>query len=324
LKNSLVTAAGLLISSSAAVAAGAGLDGKLDEFRQFLQDYRREQLVPSLSIAVVKDGEVLLAESLGWQDHDGEEPTTPDTSYLVASITKTFTAVTLLAMEADRHVDLDDDFTKLSDWDSRCEWLTNSDIIFGGGTLDDGTVVEPPRCDVPISLRQVLQHRVQGEPGSRFIYNPITFGRLSDWVEQNTDRTWREWMSGYVIEPAGLDSLAAGWRDPAGCAALKNLAPPFRHAPAQADGLAPSVLPNPELNASSGIIASVLDLAAYSTALDQGRILPPALLEQMWTPPTEFDGELAAYAYGWWVQQWRVTGWYGTGAGGPMPTRVCC
>ena len=281
MKNSLVTAAGLLISSSAAVAAGAGLDGKLDEFRQFLQDYRREQLVPSLSIAVVKDGEVLLAESLGWQDHDGEEPTTPDTSYLVASITKTFTAVTLLAMEADRHVDLDDDFTKLSDWDSRCEWLTNSDIIFGGGTLDDGTVVEPPRCDVPISLRQVLQHRVQGEPGSRFIYNPITFGRLSDWVEQNTDRTWREWMSGYVIEPAGLDSLAAGWRDPAGCAALKNLAPPFRHAPAQADGLAPSVLPNPELNASSGIIASVLDLAAYSTALDQGRILPPALLEQM-------------------------------------------
>jgi hypothetical protein len=49
--------------------------------------------------------------------------------------------------------------------------------------------------------------------------------------------------------------------------ALTNLAPPFRHAPEQDDGLAPSVLPNPELNASSGIIASVLDLAKYSIAL---------------------------------------------------------
>jgi CubicO group peptidase (beta-lactamase class C family) len=305
LKNSIVTAAFLLFSAPGAVAAGAGLEERLDDFRQFLQEYRREQLVPSLSVAVVRDGEIVLAESLGWQDHDGEEPTTPATSYLVASITKTFTAATLLAMEADGHLDLDDHFTLLSDWDSRCEWLTNSGSIFGGGTLDDGTVVEPPRCDVPISLRQVLQHRVQGEPGSRFIYNPITFGRLSNWVEENTDRTWREWMSRYVIEPAGLDSLAAGWRDPAGCDALRNLAPPFRHAPEQADGLAPSVLPNPELNASSGIIASVLDLAAYSTALDRGRILPPALLEQMWTPPTEPDGEPAAYAYGWWVQEWQ-------------------
>lgn len=305
LKNLIVSAAFLLLSVPGTVAAGVGLEERLDDFRQFLQEYRREQLVPSLSVAVVKDGEIVLAESLGWQDHDGEEPTTPATSYLVASITKTFTAATLLAMEADGHLDLDDDFTLLSDWDSRCEWLTNSGSIFGGGTLDDGTVVEPPRCDVPISLRQVLQHRVQGEPGSRFIYNPITFGRLSNWVEENTDRTWREWMSRYVIEPAGLDSLAAGWRDPAGCDALRNLAPPFRHTPEQSDGLAPSVLPNPELNASSGIIASVLDLAAYSTALDRGRILPPALLEQMWTPPTEPDGEPAAYAYGWWVQEWQ-------------------
>ena len=285
--------------------SAASLDDKLDEFRQFLAEYQREELILSFSVAVVKDGEVVLSEGMGWQDHDAEERTTPRTAYLAASITKTFTAATLLAMESDGHIDLDDDFTTLSDWDGRCEWLTSSGIIFGGGTLDDGTIVEPPRCAGPISLRQVLQHRVQGQPGSTFLYNPIVFGRLSNWVEENTDRTWREWMYRYVIDPAGLDSLAAGWRDPEKGVALTNLAPPFRHAPEQDDGLAPSVLPNPELNASSGIIASVMDLADYSIALDQGRILPPALLERMWTPPPEPDGQPAAYAYGWWVQEWR-------------------
>lgn len=294
-----------VLFSNSNSSPAATLDDKLDEFRQFLEAYQREKLILSFSVALVKDGEIVLSEGIGWQDHDAEERTTAQTSYLVASITKTFTAATLLAMESDGHIDLDDDFTKLSDWDERCAWLTSSGIIFGGGTLDDGTVVEPPRCEGPISLRHVLQHRVQGEPGSTFLYNPIVFGRLSNWVEENTDRTWREWMYEYVIGPAELDSVAAGWRDPVKGVALTNLAPPFRHAPEQDDGLAPSVLPNPELNASSGIIASALDLAKYSIALDQGKILPTTLLERMWTPPSGPDGKPAPYAYGWYVQEWQ-------------------
>ena len=304
LKQLYVASTFLLLSISSSAIADA-LDNKLDEFREYLQEYRRENQIPSFSVAVVKDNDIVLSEGIGWQDHDAEERTTTRTSYLVASITKTFTGATLLGMAADGHIDLDEDFTKLSDWEGRCAWLTGGGIIFGGGTLDDGTIVEPPRCEGPISLRNVLQHRVQGEPGSTFLYNPIVFGRLSNWVEENTDRTWREWVHEYVIERAELNSVAAGWRDPQGSAALRNLAPPFRHAPEQEDGLAPSVLPNPELNASSGIIASALDMAKYSIALDQGKILPPVLRERMWTPPSGPDGKPAPYAYGWWVQDWR-------------------
>lgn len=246
-----------------------------------------------------------MLESIGWQDHDAEEPTTPETSYLVASITKTFTAATLLGMEADGYIDLDTDFTTLSDWDGRCDWLTGSGIVFGGGTLEDGRVIAPINCDGPISLRHVLQNRVQGEPGSSFFYNPIVFGRLANWVEENTERSWRAWMRDYVFEPAGLDRAAAGWRDEKGATALTHLAPPFRHAPEDADGLAPSPLPNPELNASSGVIASVLDLAQYSRALDEGKILSPELRETMWTPETDANGEPAPYANGWYVQDWE-------------------
>lgn len=280
-------------------------DERIEEFRAFLKEFRKENKVLSFSVAVVKDGDIFMTESIGWQDHDAEEPTVPETSYLVASITKTFTAATLLAMEADGQIDLNHDFTSLSDWDGRCEWLTGSGIIFGGGTMDDGREIEPVKCEGPISLRHVLQHRVQGEPGTSFFYNPVVYGRLSNWVEENTDRSWRDWMRHYVVEPAGLTQVAAGWRDPKGSAALTNLAPPFRHAPEDSDGLEPSPLPNPELNASSGIIASVLDLAKYSIALDQGKILSPALREKMWTPAINTDGGSASYANGWFVQDWK-------------------
>lgn len=275
-------------------------------FKSFAEEYRRNNNILSFSYAIVQDGRIVAAEGIGWQDHDAEEPTTPNTSYLVASITKTFTGATLLAMDADGIIDLDDDFTTLSDWDERCEWLSNSGNIFGGGRpLADGYVPPRIRCDTRISLRDVLRMRVLGEPGTNFLYNPIVFGRLANWVEEKTGRPFDHWVRRYVIDKAGLENIAAGWRDPHGGDALRLLAPPFRHAPEQEDRLAPSPLPNPEMNASSGIIASAVALASYSIALDEGKILDPVLREAMWAPPREADGTLASYAYGWWVQGWR-------------------
>lgn len=286
-------------------AQTTGDAARLAEFKRFAEAFRKERSVLSLSYAIVKDGRIVAAEGFGWQDHDAEEPTTADTSYLVASITKTFTAATLLAMEADGIINLDDAFTTLSDWKERCEWLATSGSIFGGGVaLVDGYVPPKIDCAARITVRQVLQMRVLGTPGSNFMYNPIVFGRLANWIEEKTGKPYDSWVRRYVIDKAGLTDIAAGWRDAKGAMALVNLAPPFRY-DKESRRLLPSPLPNPEMNASSGIIASARRLAEYALALDEGRILPRALLEKMWTPPTNPDGTPASYAYGWWSQQWR-------------------
>lgn len=297
-------------ASAPATVSPASVEGptkqKLANFHEFATEHRVRNNVLSMSYAIVKDGRIIAAEGIGWQDHDAEERTTADTSYLAASITKTFSAATLLAMDADGVIDLDDDFTTLSDWDERCRWLSTSGNIFGGGVkLDDAYTPPKIDCSAKISLRDVLQMRVLGEPGSNFIYNPIVFGRLANWIEEKTGKPFADWVRHYVIDKAGLANTAAGWRDPHGGDAVRLLAPPFRHAPDQDDKLAPSPLPNPEMNASSGIIASARELALYSIALDQGRVLPPALRDMMWTPPLEADGTPADYAYGWWIQNWR-------------------
>ena len=103
-----------------------------NEFDAFARQLRIDRVIPSLSIAVARGDELVFVGNYGFQDHDGEEPTTSETSYLAASITKTFAAVTLLAMEADGHISLDEDFTTFSEWDRRCNRLVNSGSIFGG------------------------------------------------------------------------------------------------------------------------------------------------------------------------------------------------
>ena len=302
----LVAAAALLIAAPL-YAQPADDAARLAEFKTFAEKYRTERSVLSFSYAIVKDGRIVAAEGLGWQDHDAEERTTADTSYLVASITKTFTGATLLAMDADGVIDLDDEFTTLSDWKERCEWLATSGNMFGGGqALVDGYVPPKIDCSARITVRQVLQMRALGTPGSNFMYNPIIYGRLANWVEEKTGKPFDQWVRRYVIDKAGLKDIAAGWRDAKGAMALVNLAPPFRYSKDGDGRFMPSPLPNPEMNASSGIIASARGLAEYSLALDQGRILPRALLETMWTPPNDPDGTPASYAYGWWTQRWRT------------------
>lgn len=309
-----IVAALLLLTALPAHAQTAELQAKLDAFKAFAREHRVKNTVLSMSYAIAKDGRIVASEAFGWQDHDAEERTTKDTTYLVASITKTFTGATLLAMDTDGIIDLDDEFTTLSDWQDRCEWLSTSGLPMGGGvTLEDGYTPPKLDCAKSITVRQVLQHRVLGEPGSNFLYNPIVFGRLANWVEEKTGTSFDVWVRRYVIDKAGLKDIAAGWRDAKGGEALIHLAPPFRHDPEDDDNLSPSVLPNPEMNASSGIIASPLSLAQYSIALDEGRILPPALLRTMLTPVKEKNGTSASYAYGWWIQQWRgqKLAWHG-------------
>lgn len=274
---------------------------KLDTFaRQF----RKEQVMPSLSLAIAREGAVIFQGVYGYQDHDGEEVTTAQTSYLAASISKTFAAATLLGMATDGHISLSDDFTTFSEWDRRCNWLVNSGIIFGGAELE-GLTIPPIDCDAEISIEQVLGHRVNGVPGADFIYNPIIFGRLSNYVEEKTGRSWRDWMREYVFEPGQLEDIAMGWRDASAAHVLTHFAPPFKHVDPEvdADGFLPSVLPNTELNASSGIIASPTALARYGVALLEGRILSQAQLDHMWDPAPGSNGEPEPYGLGWYVEQ---------------------
>src|SRR5687767_9702787 len=197
----IILAAALAAVVLPQAARAAMLQEKLDAFKVFAKEHRAKNNVLSMSYAIVADGKVVAAEGIGWQDHDGEEPTTGDTSYLAASITKTFTGATLLAMDADGIIDLDDDFTKLTDWADRCDWLSTSGIIFGGGVkLDDGYLPPKLDCSARITLRNVLQMRVLGKPGSNFLYNPVVFGRLANWIEEKTGKPFDYWVRRYVID----------------------------------------------------------------------------------------------------------------------------
>ncbi|MBR7156999.1 MAG: beta-lactamase family protein, partial [Bacteroidales bacterium] len=89
-----------------------------------------------ISAAVVKDGEIVYNESFGYKDLESKTPLGNDDVMRIASISKSFTATSLLQLVDKGIISLDDDVSDLIGFKIR----------------------NPHHPDVPITLRMVLSH----------------------------------------------------------------------------------------------------------------------------------------------------------------------
>lgn len=97
----------LSVSEATAVAA-ASLDARqIEALRTEIEAARVEQSVPSLAVAVAKDGKILWQEGFGWADRERRIVATEHTTYSLASISKPITATALMVLVQAGKVDLD-------------------------------------------------------------------------------------------------------------------------------------------------------------------------------------------------------------------------
>ena len=64
--------------------------------------------IPGGAVAIVRDGKLVMARGYGLADVEGKEPVHPDSLFRIASISKPVTAVAILKLVQDGHLDLDD------------------------------------------------------------------------------------------------------------------------------------------------------------------------------------------------------------------------
>ena len=72
-----------------------------------MEAYRLDAHIPGMVYGIVHGGRLVHAKGLGVQDIETRRPVTPDTLFRIASMTKAFTALTLLKLRDDGKVSLD-------------------------------------------------------------------------------------------------------------------------------------------------------------------------------------------------------------------------
>lgn len=104
----LATALAAAIPVVAQETAPKALDQLAPEIDALFVKFQTEQHVPGMVYGVVRDGKLAYVKGIGVQDMADKRPVTPDSLFRIASMTKAFTALSILKLRDDGKLRLDD------------------------------------------------------------------------------------------------------------------------------------------------------------------------------------------------------------------------
>lgn len=286
----------------AAVAAGVGpplaaqgdVDAQLRAFAAEVDSLRVAHRIPGLSVAVVRDGHVVLARGYGFANLEARTPATERTPYPIASVTKPIAGVTAMRLVERGVVDLDRPMADFANWAEFC-----------AEAREDGPPIffRDYDCGPRVTLRHVLSMQMNGTAGERFYYNPISFSWASRPLMQVTGRAFSDLVAEEVFAPAGMTESARMHRNlPLRADLAASIATAYRWDSAGVFIRSPELGPQGD-GAAGGVVSTVLDLARFDVALDEGRLLSDASRAEMWRPGRSPSGAVLPYGIGWYVEE---------------------
>jgi CubicO group peptidase (beta-lactamase class C family) len=246
------------------------------ELEARIERLRGELGVPGLGLAIARNDEIVWSKGLGLADREAGLAPTGDTSFHLASLTKTFTSTLVMQLVEEGHLSLDD-------------------------PVSDYGVALPG-----VRVRHLLTHTSAGVPGDAYAYDGDRFALLQPVVERASGRTFGALLVDRILKPLDLRHTAPNLDHPtfdlAGldrAAFAANLARPYA---VDASGR-PSLSRYPtSFGASAGLIGSARDMALYSMAIDRHAFLRAETQELVFTSARTNRGQPIPYGLGWFVQ----------------------
>ena len=270
------------------------------KFDRDVEELAKENLLPGLSIAIVENGTLQHSYNYGYADNNHQVPITSDTPFWVASVTKPFVALAFLHLEKEQKLNLDELAADTPNFVQLCEWLASTTIPFGKNL----------HCDAPITIRHILNHQVNGEPGTAFLYNPIMYSRLSRYLEHKfgngTDEVegrhnfLGQTIDRVILEPADMTRTASSMWDRTKMDVFFDLADGFK---VNKQGRKVKMRrPDKHIAGGAGLVSTTNDLAKFEAALYQRAITPGDIHKDLLSPALLSDGRLSDYGFGWYFQ----------------------
>ncbi len=282
---------------STQATAQKSLDEGLPEVREYLSQL--QELGFAGVIAVSQGGRPVLAEGYGLADREQGIPWTPATVSTVGSLTKQFTGATLLLLEEQGHLSINDPISKYLDGvpdDKRFitlhQLLTHSSGI---ADLDDAGDFDPIGRDE--FVQRILNQPLESRPGENYQYSNAGYSLLGAIIELVTGLSYEQFLrntvlipsgiyeTGYILPSWGEGRLAQGYE--AGQRWGTLLERPFDD-----DG------PYWVLRANGGLHSTAYDMLRWAHALMTGGVLSPESMAAYWAPQISEGGD-SHYGYGW-------------------------
>lgn len=169
--------------------------------------------VPGCSVAVVKDGKVVYRRAFGAANLEYEVKFKPDTPIHVASVSKQFTAFSIILLQAEGKLSLSDDVRKyVPELHNFGKTISIRHLLGHTSGLRDQwelCVLAGWRMNDIISQRDILrllfnQTELNFEPGSQFMYCNSGYTLLAEIVSRVSGLSFPEFCRKRIFEPLGM------------------------------------------------------------------------------------------------------------------------
>ena len=259
------------------------------DFDAYVAAVMKQFEVPGMGIAIVKDGQVVLAKGYGVKRLGSPDKVDADTRFGIASNTKAFTALALGMLVEEGKLEWNKPVVnylpQFMMWDS---WVTrqitvrdilvhNSGLGLGAGDL----LWWPPSTYTPQEIMRRLRYI---EPATSFrsgyAYDNVLYLVAGQLITAVSGQSWSDFVTNRIIRPVGMREATtthAAANDAAGNVSATH---------ARVDGVVQVVKPfsDPNTDPAGGINAGANDMARWMIAqLDSGRVGDKRLWKQSTT-----------------------------------------
>ncbi|HEY7028743.1 MAG TPA: serine hydrolase domain-containing protein [Gemmatimonadales bacterium] len=245
------------------------------------------------SVLVVRDGKIALLKGYGLADAERRIPNGAATRFELNSMTKMFTGVAILQLDAAGRLHVTDSVERyLGPFPAVKQGATIEQLAsHTAGLIEAGADLAGDSRDA--FVKDVKQTPRESPPGEQYRYTNAGYSLLAAIIEQVTGGSYEDYLVAYLFKPAGMRSATFRDRLPQGD---PRFARGYVGTPAQ---LQPGP-PNPYVwgtRGAGGVWATVGDVYRWLLAVQGDSLLPTPQHRLLFSPPKPPSQE----AYGWHV-----------------------
>lgn len=257
---------------------------------------------PGAAIIVRKDGRTLFRKGYGMADLELGVPVEPDMVFRLGSITKQFTAVSVLMLAEQGKLALGDPITKyLPDVPTGGKAITIEHLLTHTSGIKSYTNMEEwlqiwrkdmtPGEIIALSKDKPLEF----DPGTRWNYNNTGYVILGALIEKVSGETYEGFVNAHIFAPLGMKHSHYGNVEPV----IPRRVPGY-HKGKEGFINAP-YLSMTQPYAAGSLVSSVDDMAVWNDAVFSGKVIGRGWLDRAFTPYRLANGESTGYGYGWFI-----------------------
>ncbi|WP_421872158.1 serine hydrolase [Marinoscillum sp.] len=268
---------------------------------EYLSKARKDWEVPGMAVAIVKDGEIVLAKGYGTKALTSKEPVNGETLFAIASNTKAFIASSLAKLVAEGKIKWTDrviDYLPYFElYDSYTTTHTTIEDLLshrvGLGTFSGDLMWYKSELTAEEVIKKVRYVPQAYDFRAGYGYSNLMFITAGEVIKKVTGKEWSDYVKESFFKPLGMSRTITSTDD-----LSDNYAMP--HKPMQEKQEVIDWVNWDNMGAAGGIISSANDMAQWMIlnlnrgVINEDTLIDPSAHNILWTPHNNHVVSLSA------------------------------